>query len=60
MIHIPEYRKVDQIHRQAARARKLKEEGYKNTRSVFLKAIADVEDAPDESSDVVEFSVIQG
>lgn len=44
--------KFEQIHRQAARARKLKEEDYKNNESVFLKAIADVEDAPDENSGV--------
>uniref|UniRef100_A0A7N0V671 UDP-N-acetylmuramoyl-L-alanyl-D-glutamate--2,6-diaminopimelate ligase MurE homolog, chloroplastic n=1 Tax=Kalanchoe fedtschenkoi TaxID=63787 RepID=A0A7N0V671_KALFE len=42
--------KFDQIHRQAARARKAKEEDFKKHQSVFLQAIADVEDAPDESS----------
>ncbi|KAK9265361.1 hypothetical protein L1049_003511 [Liquidambar formosana] len=39
--------KFDQIHRQAARARKLQEEEFKKDQSVFLSAIADVEDAPD-------------
>ncbi|CAM8884442.1 unnamed protein product [Rhodiola kirilowii] len=45
--------KFEQIHRQAARARKAKEEDYKKHESVFLSAIADVEDAPDETSGVV-------
>ncbi|XP_031384966.1 UDP-N-acetylmuramoyl-L-alanyl-D-glutamate--2,6-diaminopimelate ligase MurE homolog, chloroplastic [Punica granatum] len=39
--------KFQQIHRQAARARKLQEEDFKKHQSTFLSAIADVEDAPD-------------
>ncbi|KAA8522416.1 hypothetical protein F0562_013223 [Nyssa sinensis] len=39
--------KFQQIHRQAARARKLQEEQFKKDQSIFLNAIADVEDAPD-------------
>ncbi|OVA14020.1 Mur ligase [Macleaya cordata] len=39
--------KFQQIHRQAARARKLQEEQFKKDQSTFLSAIADVEDAPD-------------
>ncbi|KAJ8426711.1 hypothetical protein Cgig2_000338 [Carnegiea gigantea] len=36
-----------QIERQAARARKLEEENFRNNKSVFLDAIRDVKDAPD-------------
>ncbi|KMT09050.1 hypothetical protein BVRB_6g137540 [Beta vulgaris subsp. vulgaris] len=39
--------KFRQIQRQAARARKLEEEDFEKNRSVFLDAIKDVEDAPD-------------
>lgn len=39
--------KFQQIERQAARARKREEEQFKKDQSVFLNAIADVEDAPD-------------
>ncbi|KAF6175096.1 hypothetical protein GIB67_022777 [Kingdonia uniflora] len=39
--------KFQQIHRQASRARKLEEEQFKKDQSIFLSAIADVEDAPD-------------
>lgn len=39
--------KFQQIERQAARARQLEEEDFKNNQSTFLAAIADVEDAPD-------------
>lgn len=39
--------KFQQIHRQAARARKVQEEDFKKHQSTFLSAIADVEDAPD-------------
>ncbi|GMH09390.1 hypothetical protein Nepgr_011231 [Nepenthes gracilis] len=39
--------KFEQIHRQAARARKLQEDEYKKNQSIFLDAIKDVEDAPD-------------
>ncbi|CAH9137398.1 unnamed protein product [Cuscuta epithymum] len=40
--------KFQQIHRQAARARKQQEERAKNEQSIFLNAIADVEDSPDD------------
>lgn len=39
--------KFQQIQRQAARARKLQEEQFKKDQSIFLNAIKDVEDAPD-------------
>ncbi|KAK2984542.1 hypothetical protein RJ640_018920 [Escallonia rubra] len=39
--------KFQQIHRQAARARKIEEDQFKKDQSIFLNAIADVEDAPD-------------
>ncbi|XP_021757620.1 uncharacterized protein LOC110722654 [Chenopodium quinoa] len=39
--------KFSQIQRQAARARKLEEEDFEKNRSVFLDAIKDVEDAPE-------------
>lgn len=39
--------KFQQIHRQASRARKLQEDDFRNNQSVFLNAIADVEDAPE-------------
>ncbi|KNA24405.1 hypothetical protein SOVF_015550 [Spinacia oleracea] len=39
--------KFGQIQRQAARARKLEEEDFEKNRSVFLDAIKDVEDAPE-------------
>ncbi|XP_057525018.1 UDP-N-acetylmuramoyl-L-alanyl-D-glutamate--2,6-diaminopimelate ligase MurE homolog, chloroplastic [Amaranthus tricolor] len=39
--------KFRQIQRQASRARKLEEEDFLKNRSVFLDAIKDVEDAPD-------------
>lgn len=42
--------KFQQIHRQAARARKLEEDEFKKDQSIFLNAIADVEDAPDNPS----------
>lgn len=44
--------KFQQIHRQAARARKLQEEQFKKDQSIFVNAIADVEDAPDNPSSV--------
>lgn len=40
--------RFQQIHRQAARARKQQEEQAKKEQSIFLNAIADVEDAPDD------------
>lgn len=43
--------KFQQIHRQAARARKLQEEQYLKDQPTFLNAIADVEDAPDNPAD---------
>lgn len=46
--------KFQQIHLQAARARKLEEEQFKKDQSIFLNAIADVEDAPDNPSSVNE------
>ncbi|XP_019156285.1 PREDICTED: uncharacterized protein LOC109153021 [Ipomoea nil] len=42
--------KFQQIQRQAARARKREEEQAKKDQSIFLNAIADVEDAPDDDS----------
>lgn len=39
--------KYTQISRQASRARKIADEEYKKDQSIFLNAIADVEDAPD-------------
>ncbi|KAL8101886.1 LOW QUALITY PROTEIN: UDP-N-acetylmuramoyl-L-alanyl-D-glutamate--2,6-diaminopimelate ligase MurE homolog, chloroplastic [Apium graveolens] len=39
--------KYTQISRQASRARKIADEQYKKDQSIFLNAIADVEDAPD-------------
>lgn len=39
--------KFQQIERQAARARELQEEDFKNNQLTFLAALADVEDAPD-------------
>ncbi|GAB4834422.1 hypothetical protein Ancab_032678 [Ancistrocladus abbreviatus] len=42
--------KFQQIHRQAARARKLQEEEFNKNQSIFLDAIKDVEDAPDVPS----------
>ncbi|KAL6986262.1 hypothetical protein U1Q18_019630 [Sarracenia purpurea var. burkii] len=44
--------KFQQIKRQAARARKLQEEQFKKDQSIFLNAIADVEDAPDNIGSV--------
>ncbi|XP_028762723.1 UDP-N-acetylmuramoyl-L-alanyl-D-glutamate--2,6-diaminopimelate ligase MurE homolog, chloroplastic [Neltuma alba] len=42
--------KFQQIERQAARARELQEEDFKKNQSTFLAAIADVEDAPDNTA----------
>lgn len=42
--------KFQQIHRQAARARHLQEQDFKDNQSTYLAAIADVEDAPDDPS----------
>ncbi|XP_057978288.1 UDP-N-acetylmuramoyl-L-alanyl-D-glutamate--2,6-diaminopimelate ligase MurE homolog, chloroplastic isoform X2 [Malania oleifera] len=39
--------KFEQIHRQAARARRLQEEQFKKDQPTFLAALADEEDAPD-------------
>ncbi|KAI3920205.1 hypothetical protein MKX01_017862 [Papaver californicum] len=39
--------KFQQIHRQAAKARKLQEEQFLKDQATFLSAIEDVEDAPD-------------
>lgn len=39
--------KFQQIHRQAARARKRQEEEFKKDQSIFANALADIEDAPD-------------
>ncbi|XP_043716911.1 UDP-N-acetylmuramoyl-L-alanyl-D-glutamate--2,6-diaminopimelate ligase MurE homolog, chloroplastic isoform X2 [Telopea speciosissima] len=39
--------KFQQIQRQAARARKLQEEQFKKDQSIFLSALAEEEDAPD-------------
>lgn len=39
--------KFQQIHRQAAQARKRQEEEYKKDQSIFVNALADIEDAPD-------------
>ncbi|KAL5552058.1 hypothetical protein UlMin_002234 [Ulmus minor] len=44
--------KFQQIERQASRARKQQEEEYKKHQSTFLSAIADVEDAPENTSSV--------
>nr|GMD96049.1 UDP-N-acetylmuramoyl-L-alanyl-D-glutamate--2,6-diaminopimelate ligase MurE homolog, chloroplastic [Ipomoea batatas] len=41
--------RFQQIHRQASRARKQQEEQAKKDQSIFLNAIADVEDAPDDT-----------
>ncbi|KAK9103649.1 hypothetical protein Sjap_020903 [Stephania japonica] len=46
--------KFQQIQRQAARARKRQEEEFKKDQSVFLKAIAEVEDAPDNPDELNE------
>ncbi|KAK4787131.1 hypothetical protein SAY86_010964 [Trapa natans] len=46
--------KFQQIHRQAARARKVQEEDFKKNQSTFLSAIADVEDAPDNYDNVAQ------
>ncbi|XP_010241881.1 PREDICTED: uncharacterized protein LOC104586371 [Nelumbo nucifera] len=40
--------KFQQIHRQAARARKLQEEQFKKDQSIFVSALAEEEDAPDD------------
>ncbi|XP_042509817.1 UDP-N-acetylmuramoyl-L-alanyl-D-glutamate--2,6-diaminopimelate ligase MurE homolog, chloroplastic isoform X2 [Macadamia integrifolia] len=49
--------KFQQIQRQAARARKLQEEQFKKDQSIFLSALAEEEDAPDNpESDTVENS----
>lgn len=45
--------KFQQIQRQAARARKLQEEEFKKNQSIFVNALADIEDPP-ESSDSVD------
>ena len=45
--------KFQQIQRQAARARKREEEQFKKDQSIFLNAIADVEDAP-ENVDAID------
>ncbi|KAF8365120.1 hypothetical protein HHK36_032863 [Tetracentron sinense] len=44
--------KFQQIHRQASRARKIEEEQFKKDQSIFLSAIADEEDAPDNPDSV--------
>lgn len=44
--------KFQQIHRQASRARKLQEEQFKKDQSIFLSAIADETDAPDNPDSI--------
>ncbi|KAL3499335.1 hypothetical protein ACH5RR_038428 [Cinchona calisaya] len=44
--------KFQQIQRQAARARKLQEEDFKKNQSIFVDALADLEDPPEISGSV--------
>ncbi|KAJ4955237.1 hypothetical protein NE237_012020 [Protea cynaroides] len=44
--------KFQQIQRQAARARKLQEEQFKKDQSIFLSALAEEEDAPDNPESI--------
>ncbi|XXG85080.1 hypothetical protein AAC387_Pa11g0239 [Persea americana] len=46
----------ERINREAARARKAEEEQFKKDQSIFLKAIEDVEDAPDNPDDETPFN----